>query len=89
MSRDKEISSFMYLPILGIVFLLLARQSQYLSRLAYPFMTCLMLSIPYKVHNKVIRIFILFALATLWYVGIYLRKDWGTVPYVIGNNYNF
>ena len=89
LKNKNKISSFLYLPVIGVVFLILSKQSQYLSRLAYPFMSCLMVTVPYGVQNKYMRFIILIAFSVLWYVSIYMRKDWATVPYVIDPNMNF
>lgn len=89
LKSKNKISSFLYLPVIGVVFLILSKQSQYLSRLAYPFMSCLMVTVPYRVQNKYMRFIIIIAFSVLWYVSIYIRKDWETVPYVIDSNMNF
>lgn len=76
---------FLFIPVFGVIFQILGKQSIYLTRLAVPFVSIIMLSIPYSVRNKKIQIFFTLFLLLWWILNIYIRKDWETVPYVMGD----
>lgn len=79
------IEFFFYLPIFGFIFQFLGKQIIYLTRLAVPFMAMIMLTIPFALQKKSHRLLFLSLMLALWIMNIYLRKDWETVPYIVGN----
>lgn len=77
---------FVYMPIIGFVMFFISRDFQYLSRMGYPFNAMLMFSLSLAVKDKTVRILILLALLVAWVVGICIRGDWETYPYLISRD---
>lgn len=86
--KKMHLEFFLYLPIFGLPFQILGRQTVYLTRLAVPFMAMIMLSIPYVLKKKSHQLLFTGLLLALWILNFYIRGDWGTVPYVVGNIFN-
>lgn len=86
--KKLHLEFFLYLPIFGLLFQILGRQTVYLTRLAVPFVAMMMLTIPYVLRKKIHQVLFVGLLLTLWILNFYIRKDWETVPYVVGNIFN-
>ena len=77
-----------YIPLLGVLFSILARNSVYIGRLSIPFsiMTCI--TIPLCLGRKALYYMILFVVVCYWYISYIERALWETYPYVMDEGFN-
>lgn len=76
------------LPIVGFVFLILAKQSIYFGRMAYPFFVCLIITLASYLRRTKIQYFVLLLVLAYWYYVNGISDTWGTYSYLVDSNYN-
>lgn len=86
---SKKIFFIFYVPVMGALFNVLARNSIYIGRLAIPFSILTCITIPLcLVKKKILYYLILFIAIGYWYVVYIERANWETYPYELDNRLN-
>lgn len=85
----KKIFFFNYIPAIGLVFSILAKNSVYIGRLAIPFMIYTCITVPLCLRNKgwLYNIFLV-TIICFWYITYIDRGLWETYPYEMDIRYN-
>lgn len=72
-----------YVPVMGALFSILARNSIYLGRLAIPFSLFTCITIPLCIGKRMQYYIVLFMVICYWYVSYIEKASWETYPYVM------
>lgn len=91
MFRKNVYIDFLWLlPVVGFIFVVLAKQSMYFGRMAYPFLCCLIFTLPKSLRaNIVLKYTILLLVISYWYYVNGISDTWGTYNYMLDSNFNF
>lgn len=86
---EKGIYYLNYIPAIGLVLSIIARNSVYIGRLAIPFMIMTCITVPVCLRKtKWLYNVLLLVTIIFWYITYIDRGLWGTYPYVMDLSYN-
>ncbi len=77
-----------YVPVMGALFSILARNSIYIGRMAIPFSILTCITVPLSLARRQLYYVILFAVVCYWYIGFIERGSWETYPYLMDVRFN-
>lgn len=76
-------------PIIGFIFVVLAKQSTYFSRMSYPFLCCLIITLAHSLKNQtILKYVILLLVISYWYYDNAISDTWVTYNYIMNSNFN-
>lgn len=76
-------------PIVGFIFVVLAKQSMYFGRMSYPFLCCLIITLAHSLRNQtILKYVILLLVISYWYYDNVISDTWGTYNYIMDTNCN-
>ena len=76
-------------PVVGFIFVVLAKQSTYFSRMSYPFLCCLIITLAHSLKNQtILKYVILLLVISYWYYDNAISDTWVTYNYIMNSNFN-
>lgn len=87
--KKNNYNSIWFYPVLGFILIVLAKQSVYLGRLSYPFISLVMITLPSVMSkNKLMKYIVILMLSAYWYHTNGIMDTWGTYNYYVDSELN-